>query len=136
MVKSRVRKLPETEQRNPRSRGLDRKSTMQILRIMNREDARVPRAVARELPAIARAIEEIVRAFRAGGRLIYAGAGSSGRMGALDASELPPTFGVPQTRVQAILAGRSLRADACRRRRGRFAARWRKANRQPSRRQK
>lgn len=105
MVKSRTRKLPETEQRNPRSRGLDRKSTIQILRIMNREDARVPRAVARELPAIARAIEKIVHAFRAGGRLIYAGAGSSGRMGALDASELPPTFGVPQTRVQAILAG-------------------------------
>lgn len=107
MVKSRVRKLPETEQRNPRSKGLDRKSSLEVLRIINREDARVPRAVARELPAIARAVEKIVRAFRAGGRLIYVGAGSSGRMGALDASELPPTFGVPQSKVQAILAGGS-----------------------------
>jgi N-acetylmuramic acid 6-phosphate etherase len=78
---------------------------MQVLRILNREDASVPRAVAHELPAIARAVDKIVRAFRAGGRLIYVGAGSSGRMGALDASECPPTFGVSQTRVQAILAG-------------------------------
>jgi N-acetylmuramic acid 6-phosphate etherase len=78
---------------------------MQVLRILNREDAGVPRAVARELPTIARAVDKIVTAFRAGGRLIYVGAGSSGRMGALDASECPPTFGVPQTRVQSILAG-------------------------------
>jgi N-acetylmuramic acid 6-phosphate etherase len=104
-VKSRSARLPETERRNPRSAGLDRKSTIQVLKILNREDASVPRAVARELPAIARAVDKIVRAFRNGGRLIYVGAGSSGRMGALDAAECPPTFGVPQTQVQAILAG-------------------------------
>ncbi len=97
--------MPETERRNPRSAGLDRKSTIEVLRILNREDASVPRAVARELPAIARAVDKIVRAFRNGGRLIYVGAGSSGRMGALDAAECPPTFGVPETQVQAILAG-------------------------------
>lgn len=105
MVKSRSARLPETERRNPRSAGLDRKTTIQVLRILNREDASVPRAVARELPAIARAVDKIVLAFRKGGRLIYAGAGSSGRMGALDAAECPPTFGVPPTQVQAILAG-------------------------------
>jgi|HubBroStandDraft_6_1064221.scaffolds.fasta_scaffold67426_2 N-acetylmuramic acid 6-phosphate etherase len=104
-VKSRRAILPETERRNPRSAGLDRKSTIEVLRILNREDASVPRAVARELPAIARAVDKIVRAFRSGGRLIYVGAGSSGRMGALDAAECPPTFGVPETQVQAILAG-------------------------------
>jgi N-acetylmuramic acid 6-phosphate etherase len=104
-VKPRSARLPETERRNPRSAGLDRKSTIQVLKILNREDASVPRAVARELPAIARAVDKIVRAFRNGGRLIYVGAGSSGRMGALDAAECPPTFGVPQTQVQAILAG-------------------------------
>ncbi len=104
-MKSRTARLPETEQRNPRSAGLDRKTTIQVLQILNREDASVPRAVARELPAIARAVDKIVRAFRNGGRLIYVGAGSSGRMGALDAAECPPTFGVPQTQVQAILAG-------------------------------
>jgi len=104
-VKSRKARLPETERRNPRSSGIDRKSTIEVLRILNREDASVPRAVERELPAIARAVDKIVRAFRNGGRLIYVGAGSSGRMGALDAAECPPTFGVPRTQVQAILAG-------------------------------
>ena len=104
-MKSRATKLAATERPNPRSSGLDRKTTLEILRIINREDARVAAAVARELPAIARAVDAIARAFRRGGRLIYVGAGSSGRMGALDASECPPTFGVPRSRVQAVIAG-------------------------------
>jgi N-acetylmuramic acid 6-phosphate etherase len=104
-VKLREPKLPLTEQRNPRSLGLDRKKTLDILRIINREDASVARAVEHELRAIARAADAIARAFRRGGRLFYVGAGSSGRMGALDASECPPTFGVAKTRVQAIIAG-------------------------------
>jgi N-acetylmuramic acid 6-phosphate etherase len=95
----------KTEQRNPRSRGLDRISTLEILRLLNREDARVATAVRRELPKIARAVDAIVRSFRSGGRLIYVGAGSSGRLGVLDASECPPTFGTPPRMVQALIAG-------------------------------
>jgi len=94
-----------TEQRNPRSRGLDRKSTREILRIINREDAGVAAAVRRELPALARAVDAIVAALRGGGRLFYVGAGSSGRLGVLDASECPPTFGVPPHVVQGVIAG-------------------------------
>jgi N-acetylmuramic acid 6-phosphate etherase len=94
-----------TEQRNPRSRGLDMKSTREILRIISREDTRVAQAVARELPQIARAADAIVRALRRGGRLIYVGAGTSGRLATLDAAECPPTFGVPPTMVQAVMAG-------------------------------
>ncbi|HEY4742822.1 MAG TPA: N-acetylmuramic acid 6-phosphate etherase [Candidatus Acidoferrales bacterium] len=104
-MKSRASKLPATERRNPRSAGLDRKTTLEILRVINREDASVSRTVARELPAIARAVDAVAQAFRRGGRLIYVGAGSSGRMGALDASECSPTFGVSSERVQAIIAG-------------------------------
>jgi len=104
-MKVRGHKLPATEQRNRRSSGLDRKSTLGILRIIQREDASVAHAVARQLPAIARVVDAIAAAFRRGGRLIYVGAGSSGRMGYLDASECPPTFGVPRSRVQAIMAG-------------------------------
>ena len=99
-----LRKL-KTEQPNPRSRGLDRKSTIEILRVMNGEDARVARAVQHELPKIARAVDAIVRAFRSGGRLIYVGAGSSGRLAVLDAAECPPTFGTPPSMVQALIAG-------------------------------
>jgi N-acetylmuramic acid 6-phosphate etherase len=95
----------KTEQRNPRSRGLDRISTLEILRLLNREDARVATAVRRELPKIARAVDAIVRSFRSGGRLIYVGAGSSGRLGVLDAAECPPTFGTPPRMVQALIAG-------------------------------
>jgi len=98
-------KLQATEQRNPRSRGLDRKSTREILRIINREDATVARAVAREIPAIARAVEAIVAGMQRGGRLVYAGAGTSGRLGVLDASECPPTFGVSPRLVQGVIAG-------------------------------
>lgn len=98
-------KQATAEQRNPRSRGLDRKPTIEILRILNREDARVPRAVGRALPQVARAVDAIVESLQNGGKVFYIGAGTSGRLGALDASELPPTFGVPSHRVQAIIAG-------------------------------
>lgn len=97
----------KTEQRNPRSRGLDRKSTLEILRVLNREDARVALVVRRELPTIARAVDAIVEAFRRRGRLFYVGAGTSGRLAVLDAAECPPTFGTPPRMVQAIIAGGS-----------------------------
>jgi N-acetylmuramic acid 6-phosphate etherase len=97
----------KTEQRNPRSRGLDRKSTLEILRVLNREDARVAIAVRRELPKIARAVDAIVKSLRKGGRLFYIGAGTSGRLAVLDAAECPPTFGTPPNMVQAIIAGGS-----------------------------
>jgi N-acetylmuramic acid 6-phosphate etherase len=104
-VRPSVTSLPVTERRNPRSAGLDQKSTLEILRIINREDSEVPRAIARTIPQIARVVDQVVRAFQKGGRLIYVGAGSSGRMGALDAAEVPPTFGMPADRVQAVMAG-------------------------------
>ena len=72
---------------------------------MNREDAKIARAVAREIPAIARAVQAIVRGIRNGGRLFYVGAGSSGRLGVLDAAECAPTFGTPRQMVQALIAG-------------------------------
>ncbi|MGD0962925.1 MAG: N-acetylmuramic acid 6-phosphate etherase [Candidatus Acidiferrales bacterium] len=97
----------KTERRNPRSRGLDRKSTLAILRLLNREDARVARAVRRELPNVARVVDVIVKAFGSGGRLLYVGAGTSGRLAVLDAAECPPTFGMPPRMVQAIIAGGS-----------------------------
>lgn len=104
-MKIRRKRLAETEGRNPRTRGLDRKRTLEILRMMNREDAQVAKSIAREIPAIARAVGEIVHAMRYGGRLFYVGAGTSGRLGALDAAEVPPTFGISPTLVRAIVAG-------------------------------
>jgi N-acetylmuramic acid 6-phosphate etherase len=98
-------KYAKTEQRNPRSRGLDEKSALEIVRILNREDARVAFAVRRELPKIARAVDAIVKAFQSGGRLIYVGAGTSGRLAVLDAAECPPTFGTNPKMVRAIIAG-------------------------------
>jgi len=80
-------------------------STMQVVRLMNREDRKVAAAVGRVLPAIARAADAIVKAIRNGGRLVYIGAGSSGRMAVLDAAECPPTFGTSPTLVQALIAG-------------------------------
>ena len=80
-------------------------STVKILRLMNREDRKVAPAVGRELPAIARAVDGIVSRMQNGGRLIYVGAGSSGRIGVLDASECPPTFGTPPDLVRALIAG-------------------------------
>ena len=98
-------KLKATEQRNPRTRGIDAKSTIEILRAIHREDASVARAVLRALPAIARAVDAIAGAIQQGGRLFYVGAGTSGRLAALDAAELPPTFGTPPRMVQAMIAG-------------------------------
>ncbi len=94
-----------TEQRNPRSKNLDRLSTSNILKLMNQEDRRVPVAVGREIPNITRAVDLIVERLERGGRLIYVGAGTSGRLGVLDATECPPTFGTPRTLVQGIIAG-------------------------------
>src|SRR5487761_448263 len=94
-----------TEQQNPRSRNIDQKSTREILQVINREDAQVAGIVAREIPRIARAVDGIAARMRKGGRLFYIGAGTSGRLGVLDASECPPTFGVPRTLVQGIIAG-------------------------------
>ena len=92
-----------TERTNPASASLDTKSTQEILRIMNREDHRVAPAIRKTLPQIARAVALAVEAIRNGGRLVYLGAGTSGRLGVLDASECVPTFGTD--RVVAILAG-------------------------------
>jgi N-acetylmuramic acid 6-phosphate etherase len=97
--------LTRTEQRNPRSRGLDKKSTLEILRILNREDERVAIAVGRQLPQIARAVDAIALSLANGGRLLYVGAGTSGRLAALDAAECAPTFGTPVESVRAIVAG-------------------------------
>jgi len=94
-----------TEQRNPRTRGLDSKSTLEILRAIHREDATVARAVAKAIPEIGRAVDAIVHALQSGGRLFYVGAGTSGRLATLDAAEIPPTFGTPSRLVQAVIAG-------------------------------
>jgi N-acetylmuramic acid 6-phosphate etherase len=94
-----------TEQRNPRSMGIDRRSTLEILQIMNEEDAAVTQAVKQALPAIAEAVEVITQRLRGGGRLFYVGAGTSGRLGILDAAECVPTFSVPSELVQGVIAG-------------------------------
>ncbi|MDG2952466.1 N-acetylmuramic acid 6-phosphate etherase [Exercitatus varius] len=94
-----------TEQRNADSMDIDRLNALEIVKIINREDQRVPLAVERCLPQIAQAVEKIVAAFRRGGRLIYIGAGTSGRLGVLDASECPPTYGVSPDMVVGIIAG-------------------------------
>lgn len=94
-----------TEQRNPNTMQIDSLSALDIVRLMNNEDKQVALAVAQNLPAIAQAVEKIVEAFAQGGRLIYLGAGTSGRLGVLDASECPPTFGVSPEMVKGIIAG-------------------------------
>jgi N-acetylmuramic acid 6-phosphate etherase len=94
-----------TEQRNPASAAIDTLSTEEALRIINAEDHRVAAAVEREIPAIARAVDAIVAAFGRGGRVFYLGAGTSGRLGVLDAAECPPTFSAPPEMVQGIMAG-------------------------------
>ncbi len=94
-----------TEQRNPASMDIDSKSTIEILKIINDEDKKVPYAVEKEIPYIAQAVELVVQAFKKGGRLIYVGAGTSGRLGILDAAECPPTFGTDPEMVQGIIAG-------------------------------
>lgn len=94
-----------TEQRNPASAAIDTVSTAAALQIINREDAKVAEAVEREIPAIARAVDAIAAAMERGGRLFYLGAGTSGRLGVLDAAEIPPTFGAPPDLVIGIIAG-------------------------------
>ena len=104
MPPPRYERLP-TERPDPRSRDLDRLSPIEIARLMNRADHQAVKAVARAAPAIGRAVELITRSFAAGGRLIFVGAGTSGRLGVLEAAECPPTFGIPRTLVQAVIAG-------------------------------
>ncbi|MFC1493036.1 N-acetylmuramic acid 6-phosphate etherase [candidate division KSB1 bacterium] len=94
-----------TEQRNPASENIDTAPVSTILEIINKEDSQVHAAVERELPYIAKGVELIVETFRNGGRLFYIGAGTSGRLGVLDASECPPTFGTDPELVQGIIAG-------------------------------
>lgn len=94
-----------TEQRNPNSINVDSLSALEIVQLMNEEDKQVPLAIEKCLPQIAQAVECIVAAFQQGGRLVYIGAGTSGRLGVLDASECPPTFGVSPEMVKGIIAG-------------------------------
>jgi len=103
--KHRREELRGTELRSAASKNLDRMTALQMVRLMNREDRSVAAVVGRELTAIARAVDAIVDAMRRGGRLIYVGAGSSGRMAVLDAAECPPTFGISRKQMQALIAG-------------------------------
>lgn len=96
-----------TEQRNPNSMDLDQKSVREILELLNQEDATVPLAIRDEFDQIESVINLVINSFKNGGRLIYVGAGTSGRLGILDASECPPTFGVDKSFVQGIIAGGS-----------------------------
>ena len=102
--------LPITEQENPRSKNLSSQSAREIVALMNAEDATVAAAVERVLDDVAKAVNETVARLRAGGKLYYIGTGTSGRLGVLDASECPPTFGVPPELVQGVIAGGY---DAC-----------------------
>ena len=104
--------IPLTEQENPRTEKISSLSTADIVRLMNDEDARVPAAVREAMPQVAQAVDGIVDRMQNGGRLFYIGTGTSGRLGVLDASECPPTFGVSPDLVQAIIAGGY---DACHR---------------------
>lgn len=104
--------LPITEQENLKTANLSSQSTSEILRLMNEEDAMVASAVAAVLPQIAEAVDRTVERIKAGGRLFYIGTGTSGRLGVLDASECPPTFGVSPELVQGVIAGGY---DACHR---------------------
>lgn len=94
-----------TEQRNPNSMDIDARSTTEILTIINNEDKKVPLAVEAEIPYIAQAVEIVVHALKNGGRLLYFGAGTSGRLGVVDASECPPTFGTPFGMIDGFIAG-------------------------------
>ena len=98
-------KIAITEQSNPGTAAIDTLSSLEIVRLINEEDARVAQAVCQVLPQIAHAVDTVVERLRRGGRLLYFGAGTSGRLGVLDASEMPPTYGVPPERVQGFIAG-------------------------------
>jgi N-acetylmuramic acid 6-phosphate etherase len=104
-MSSRKEDRRRTEQRLSSSKNLDSMTALEIVRLMNREDRKVAAAVRRELPAIARAVDAIVAAMHGDGRLIYVGAGSSGRMAVLDAAECPPTFGISRNQMVALIAG-------------------------------
>ena len=99
-----LRKI-DTEQRNPRTMHIDTLSTLEMVKLINDEDHRVAEAVARVLPEIARAVDIIYEQLRQGGRLFYCGAGTSGRLGVLDAVECPPTYGVSPELVVGLIAG-------------------------------
>src|SRR5260370_34543492 len=105
LLKNSSHRLAATERRNPRSRRLDQLATRELLMVMNREDRLVPRAVARELAPITRAVELVAKALENGGRLIYIGAGTSGRPAAPGAAECPTTLGVPPLLVQSVVSG-------------------------------
>jgi N-acetylmuramic acid 6-phosphate etherase len=94
-----------TEAQNPASVEIDTKSTREILEIINDEDQKVPDIVRKEIPYIAEAVDLLVKTFKKGGRLFYIGAGTSGRLGVLDAAECPPTYGTPPEMIQGIIAG-------------------------------
>ncbi|MGX4750120.1 N-acetylmuramic acid 6-phosphate etherase [Morganella morganii] len=94
-----------TESRNPASADIDSLPTLDMLRVINREDQTVALAVEKTLPQVAQVVDAVAQAFRLGGRLIYMGAGTSGRLGILDASECPPTFGTPAEQVVGLIAG-------------------------------
>ncbi|AUT99810.1 N-acetylmuramic acid 6-phosphate etherase [Morganella morganii] len=94
-----------TESRNPASADIDSLPTLDMLRVINREDQTVALAVEKTLPQVAQVVDAVAQAFRLGGRLIYIGAGTSGRLGILDASECPPTFGTPAEQVVGLIAG-------------------------------
>ncbi|MEK3857091.1 N-acetylmuramic acid 6-phosphate etherase [Cytobacillus sp. FSL H8-0458] len=94
-----------TEQRNPKTMEIDLMTTEEIITIINQEDTIVPNAIAREIPHIVKVVDEITESFKKGGRLIYVGAGTSGRLGIIDASECPPTYGTDPEMVVGIIAG-------------------------------
>lgn len=99
-----LKKLP-TEQRNPDTVSIDEVSTLEMLRMINNEDKKVAHCVEAHLPQIAAAIDAVAEKFIAGGRIVYCGAGTSGRMGFMDSAECPPTYGVPKDRVVSLMAG-------------------------------
>ncbi len=97
--------LPITEQENPKTTNIDQVSTLEALRLINDEDKKVASAVEKVLPEIAQVVDQIVERLKGGGRLFYVGTGTSGRLGVLDASEIPPTYGVSYDLVQGVIAG-------------------------------
>ena len=105
MVAMKDRSKLTTERANPASHDIDTRTTLEIVELINVEDAKVAPAVAKERRRIAKAVDLVAKTFEAGGKLFYVGCGTSGRLGVLDASECPPTFGVPPSTVQGIIAG-------------------------------
>lgn len=100
-----IKMLPITEQNNPDTKNIDQVSTLEAVRLINNEDKKVAQAVEKVLPEIAQSVDKIVERLKNGGRLFYIGTGTSGRLGVLDASEIPPTYGVSYELVQGIIAG-------------------------------